>query len=176
MSTNQISKINSFLTFKIADELYAVNVSNILSILELTKITKIPRTPDYIRGVINLRGIVLPIIDLRIKFGLPATDFTANTCILVLEIQVDDESVKLGGLVDSVQEVLEIEDNDILPAPNIGQKFRSEFIEGMYRSDNGFIMILDIEKIFNEGELSVLNSNILFQDDEDLVENNKDKE
>jgi purine-binding chemotaxis protein CheW len=175
MSTNQISKINSFLTFKIADELYAVNVSNILSILELTKITKIPRTPDYIRGVINLRGIVLPIIDLRIKFGLPSTEFTTNTCILVLEIIVDEETVKLGGLVDSVQEVVEIEDKDILPAPNIGQKFRSEFIEGMYKSETGFIMILDIEKIFNEGELSVLNSNILFQD-EDLVENNTDKE
>jgi purine-binding chemotaxis protein CheW len=175
MSTNQISKINSFLTFKIADELYAVNVSNILSILELTKITKIPRTPDYIRGVINLRGIVLPIIDLRIKFGLPSTEFTTNTCILVLEIIVDEETVKLGGLVDSVQEVVEIEDKDILPAPNIGQKFRSEFIEGMYKSETGFIMILDIEKIFNEGELSVLNSNILFQD-EDLVENKTDKE
>jgi purine-binding chemotaxis protein CheW len=171
MSTNQISKTDSFLTFKIADELYAVNVSKVLSILELTKITKIPRTPEYIRGVINLRGIVLPVVDLRIKFGLETTAFTNNTCILVMELQLDEETVKLGGLVDSVQEVLEIEDKDILPAPNFGQKFRSEFIEGMYKTDNTFVMILDIEKIFTEGELTALNSNILFQeDDEEVVE------
>lgn len=171
MSTNQISKTDSFLTFKIADELYAVNVSKVLSILELTKITKIPRTPEYIRGVINLRGIVLPVVDLRIKFGLETTTFTNNTCILVMELQLDEETVKLGGLVDSVQEVLEIEDKDILPAPNFGQKFRSEFIEGMYKTDNTFVMILDIEKIFTEGELTALNSNILFQeDDEEVVE------
>ncbi len=171
MSTNQISKTDSFLTFKIADELYAVNVSKVLSILELTKITKIPRTPEYIRGVINLRGIVLPVVDLRIKFGLETAAFTNNTCILVMELQLDEETVKLGGLVDSVQEVLEIEDKDILPAPNFGQKFRSEFIEGMYKTDNTFVMILDIEKIFTEGELTALNSNILFQeDDEEVVE------
>lgn len=171
MSTNQISKTDSFLTFKIADELYAVNVSKVLSILELTKITKIPRTPEYIRGVINLRGTVLPVVDLRIKFGLEAAEFTTNTCILVLELLLDQETVKLGGLVDSVQEVLEIEDKDILPAPNFGQKLNAEFIEGMYKVDNTFVMILDIEKIFTEGELSTLNGNILFQeDDEEVVE------
>jgi purine-binding chemotaxis protein CheW len=171
MSTNQISKTDSFLTFKLADELYAVNVSKVLSILELTKITKIPRTPEYIRGVINLRGTVLPVVDLRIKFGLEATAFTSNTCILVLELLLDEQTVKLGGLVDSVQEVLEIEDQDILPAPNFGQKLNSEFIEGMYKVDNTFVMILDIERIFTEGELSTLNGNILFQeDDEEVVE------
>lgn len=170
MNNNQISKADSFLTFKVADELYAVSVSKVLSILELTKITKIPRTPEYIRGVINLRGLVLPVVDLRIKFGLPATEFTTNTCILVLELILDQETVKLGGLVDSVQEVLEIEDKDILPAPNIGQKFRSEFIEGMYKTENTFVMILDIEKIFTETELSSLNSNILFQEDDEIVE------
>lgn len=170
MNNNQISKADSFLTFKVADELYAVSVSKVLSILELTKITKIPRTPEYIRGVINLRGLVLPVVDLRIKFGLPATEFTTNTCILVLELVLDEETVKLGGLVDSVQEVLEIEDKDILPAPNIGQKFRSEFIEGMYKTENTFVMILDIEKIFTETELSSLNSNILFQEDDEVLE------
>lgn len=170
MNNNQISKADSFLTFKLADELYAVSVSKVLSILELTKITKIPRTPEYIRGVINLRGLVLPVVDLRIKFGLPATEFTTNTCILVLELVLDEETVKLGGLVDSVQEVLEIEDKDILPAPNIGQKFRSEFIEGMYKTENTFVMILDIEKIFTETELSSLNSNILFQEDDEVLE------
>lgn len=170
MNNNQISKTNSFLTFKIADELYAVNVTKVLSILELTKITKIPRTPEYIRGVINLRGLVLPVVDLRVKFGLPTTEFTNNTCILVLELILDAETVKLGGLVDSVQEVLEIEDKDILPAPNLGQKFRSEFIEGMYKTENTFVMILDIEKIFTETELSSLNSNILFQEDDEIVE------
>jgi purine-binding chemotaxis protein CheW len=157
METNQNSATNSYLTFKIEDELFAANVGKVLSILEMSKITKIPRTPDYIRGVINLRGAVLPIVDLRIKFGLTPTEFTSNTCILVLEINIENNIVKIGALVDSVQEVLEIEDKDILSPPNIGSKYRSEFIEGMFKAENSFIMLLNMDLLFTLDEITVMN-------------------
>jgi purine-binding chemotaxis protein CheW len=157
MDASRKTKMSSYLTFKIGEEIFAANVSKVLSILELSKITKIPRTPDYIRGVINLRGVVLPIVDLRIKFGLSITEFTSNTCILVLEIEIDKSSVKIGALVDSVQEVLEIDDNDILPAPNIGNNFKSDFIEGMYKTESSFLMLLNMDLIFSIDELTVMN-------------------
>jgi len=165
------TKTNSYLTFKIEEEIYAANVSKVLSILELSKITKIPRTPDYIRGVINLRGAVLPIIDLRIKFGLTPTEFTSNTCILVLEINIDNITVKLGALVDSVQEVLEIEDNDILAPPNIGTKFQADFIDGMFKMDNSFIMILSMDMLFTHDELTVMSySEAILGDNKEFTE------
>lgn len=171
MEKHQEAKMNSFLTFKIDEEIYAANVSKVLSILELTKITKIPRTPDYIRGVINLRGTVLPIVDLRIKFGLTPTEFTSNTCILVLEITMESTVVKIGALVDSVQEVLELEDKDIMPAPNFGAKFKSEFIDGMYKAENSFIMILNMDMVFTHDELTVMSySEAILADNKDIPE------
>jgi purine-binding chemotaxis protein CheW len=171
MENVQNSITNSYLTFKIEDEIFAANVSKVLSILELSKITKIPRTPDYIRGVINLRGTVLPIVDLRIKFGLTPTEFTSNTCILVLEINIENTTVKLGALVDSVQEVLEIEHKDILAPPNIGNKFQSDFIEGMFKAENSFIMILNMDMVFTHDELTVMSySEAILGDSKELPE------
>jgi len=171
MENIQNSKTDSYLTFKIEEEVYAANVSKVLSILELSKITKIPRTPDYIRGVINLRGAVLPIIDLRIKFGLTPTEFTSNTCILVLEICIENTSIKLGALVDSVQEVLEIEDKDILSPPNIGSKYQTDFIEGMFKTENSFIMLLNMDMIFTYDELTVMSySEAILADNKDSSE------
>ena len=146
--------LTSYLTFKLGDEIFAANVSKVLNILELTNITKVPKAPDYMKGVINLRGTVLPVIDTRIKFGMTPTEFNVNTCILVLDIDIENESLHVGGLVDAVQEVLEIELNQILPPPNIGSKYRSEFISGMYKlNEEQFIMILDMDKVFSAEEL-----------------------
>lgn len=171
METFQNAKMNSYLTFKIDEEIFSANVSKVLSILELSKITKIPRTPDFIRGVINLRGAVLPIVDLRIKFGLTPTEFTSNTCILVLEINIESTSVKIGALVDSVQEVLEIDDKDIMPPPNLGSKYKSEFIEGMFKMENSFIMLLNMDMIFTHDELTVMNySEAIMADNKDIAE------
>lgn len=151
---NELSALTSYLSFKLGDETFAANVSKVLNILEMTKITKVPKAPDYMKGVINLRGTVLPLVDTRIKFGLTPTEFTANTCILVLDIQIGEDSLQVGGLVDAVQEVLEIEPHQILPAPNIGSKYHSEFICGMYKaSEEQFIMILDMDKVFSAEEL-----------------------
>jgi len=171
METFQNAKMNSYLTFKIDEEIFSANVSKVLSILELSKITKIPRTPEFIRGVINLRGAVLPIVDLRIKFGLTPTEFTSNTCILVLEISIESASVKIGALVDSVQEVLEIEDKDIMPPPNLGAKYSSEFIEGMFKMEDSFIMLLNMDMIFTHDELTVMNyTEAILADNKDLPE------
>jgi len=130
MNSENLSKINSFLSFKLGDEEFAAHVGKVLNILEMTKITEVPRAPEYMKGVINLRGTVLPVIDTRIKFGMPATAYTTNTCIIVLDIDMDGESIHVGALVDSVQAVLEFNSTDIMPAPSIGSKYRSEFIEG----------------------------------------------
>jgi len=151
---SELTTLTSYLSFKLGDEIFAANVSKVLNILEMTKITKVPKAPDYMKGVINLRGTVLPLVDTRIKFGLPSTEFTANTCILVLDIQIESDTLQVGALVDAVQEVLEIEPNQILPPPNIGSKFHSQFISGMYKSsEDQFIMILDMDKVFSTEEL-----------------------
>jgi purine-binding chemotaxis protein CheW len=174
MSESSTARVNSYLTFKLDEELYAANVNHVISILELTRITKIPRTPDYIKGVINLRGAVLPIVDLRVKFGLSATEFTSNTSILVLEVEIDNVMVNLGAIVESVQEVIEMSDSNILPPPSLGSKFQSDFVEGMFRSNDAFILILNIQRIFTEDELTTIGSNILFQEEGQLTENEKE--
>ncbi len=148
------SKINSFLSFKLGDEEFAAHVGKVLNILEMTKITEVPRAPEYMKGVINLRGTVLPVIDTRIKFGMPATEYTTNTCIIVLDIDMDGESIHVGALVDSVQAVLEFDNTNIMPAPSIGSKYRSEFIEGVVNVDDKFIMLLNMDAVFSSDELS----------------------
>jgi len=156
MIENKKHAINSYLTFKLGDEFFAANVSKVLNILEMTKVTKVPKAPNYMKGVINLRGSVLPLVDTRIKFDMTETEYTTNTCILVLDINMNGEPVHLGALVDSVQEVLEIDDVNIQPPPNIGTRYRSEFIEGIAKVEDEFIMILNMDLIFSTDELSVL--------------------
>lgn len=148
--------INSYLTFKLGEEIFGANVSKVLNILEMTKITKVPKAPSYMKGIINLRGAVLPLIDTRIKFDMGETNYTTNTCILVLDIDMSGESVHVGALVDSVQEVLEIDDASIQPPPSIGNKYKSEFIEGMAKVSDEFVMLLNMDLIFSTDELSLL--------------------
>jgi purine-binding chemotaxis protein CheW len=149
-------KSSSFLTFKLNDETFAANVEKILNILELTKITKVPKAPEYMVGVINLRGNVLPLIDTKVRFDIGNTEFSTNTCILVMDIQINDSFVQIGALVDSVQEVIEIDLSKVEPSPSIGDKYKSDFIEGMAKHKEEFIMLLDMDKIFSSDELSIL--------------------
>lgn len=153
MSTNLKNEVNSFLSFRIGKEIFAANVKNVLNILEMTRITQVPKSPVYMKGVINLRGIVLPVIDSRIKFGISETAITSNTCIIVLELHTSGEPIMIGTIVDAVKEVLEIDENDILPPPSIGTNFRSDYLKGMAQSEDGFIMILDAEKVFGTDEI-----------------------
>jgi purine-binding chemotaxis protein CheW len=156
MDKEDLLKINSFLSFKLGEEEFAAHVGKVLNILEMTKITEVPKAPDYMKGVINLRGTVLPVIDTRIKFGMTPTVYTTNTCIIVLDIEVDGESIHVGALVDSVQAVLEFDSTQIMPAPSIGSKYRSEFIEGVANVDDKFIMILNMDAVFSTDELTSL--------------------
>jgi len=151
MSTS--NQIQTYLSFKMSDELFAINVSKVINILEIRQITKVPKTPVYMKGVINLRGTVLPVVDLRIKFGLPEKENTVDTSIIVLNIEKDGETIMLGTLVDAVREVLELKDDEIAPSPSIGTKYNSGFIQGMYRMEEHFIMILDIDKIFSVDDI-----------------------
>lgn len=157
MNSNEVkTETNSYLTFRLGDETFAANVTKVLNILEMTKITKVPKAPTYMKGVINLRGSVLPLVDTRIKFGMSETIFSTNTCILVLDLILNGESVKVGALVDSVQEVLEIGEDQIQPPPSIGTKFKSDFIEGMAKVGEDFVMLLDVEQIFSTDEIVMI--------------------
>jgi len=156
MSATGISETVQYLTFKLDEEIFALDVAKVREILEFTSITKVPQTPEFMRGVINLRGSVVPVIDMRLKFGMSATEQTINTCIIVVEVRMEDETIVLGALADSVQEVVELEPEQIEAAPHIGTRLNTDFIRGMGKLDNRFIMILDIDKVFSDDELATV--------------------
>lgn len=155
MSTTAIIEARQYLTFQLEGEVFAADVSQIREILDYSKITKVPKTPDFLRGVINLRGSVVPVVDMRLKMGMSAIEKTVDTCIVVMEIHADDETTVMGALVDSVQEVFEIEPDQIEPPPKIGLKLKTDFIQGMGKRQSGFIMILDIDKVFSLYDLAL---------------------
>ncbi len=159
MSVAGITETVQYLTFKLADEIFAFDVAKVREILELTSITKVPQTPDFMRGVINLRGSVVPVIDLRLNFGMQCTEQTVNTCIIVVEVNLDGETIVLGVLADSVQEVVEMEPDLIEPPPQLGTKLNTAFIKGMGKVENDFVMILDIDKVFSANELTEIHGN-----------------
>jgi len=153
MSVAGITETVQYLSFKLAEEVFALDVAKVREILEFTSITKVPKTPEFMRGVINLRGGVVPVIDLRLNFGMTCTEQTVNTCIIVVEVILDGDVIVLGILADSVQEVVEMEPDYIEPAPHIGTRLNTEFIKGMGKVNNDFIMILDIDKVFSTKDL-----------------------
>jgi purine-binding chemotaxis protein CheW len=156
MATAAIAETMQYLTFKLGEEVYALDIGKVREVLDFTSVTKVPRTPDFMRGVINLRGSVVPVVDLRLKFGMSPTEKTVNTCVIITEVTVDNDTTVLGCLADSVQEVLDLLPADISAAPKIGTKLRTDFIQGMGRREDAFIIILDIDKIFSTDELALV--------------------
>ena len=156
MSVTGITETTQYLTFKLDEEIFALDISKVKEVLDFTEITKIPQTPEFMKGVINLRGGVVPVVDMRLKFGMSETERTVNTCIIIVEVTIEGETTVLGALVDSVQEVMDLEPGQIEPAPRIGTRLRTEFIQGMGKRDNHFIMILDIDKVFSADELAAV--------------------
>lgn len=154
--TEESSLTTQYLTFNLGGKLFALVVSKTYEVLELTNITKVPKTPAFMRGVINLRGRVVPVIDMRLKFGMPEGQETVDTCIVVMELSLGGEATVLGALVDSVDEVIDLDPNKIEPAPKIGTHLDTEFILGMGKLDEQFVIILDIDRIFSREELSVV--------------------
>lgn len=150
--------IHQYLTFKLSDEVYAISVAHIKEVLGVPRITRVPRMPDFMSGVINLRGNVVPVLDLRLKFGLEATALTIDTSIIVTEIgnifaDNDNEGFTIGVFSDLVQNVITIDPAMISPPPKIGVSIDTSFITGMGRVDDSFVIILDLNKILSEKEL-----------------------
>ena len=153
---SQKTESESYLTFKLGEEEFGAHVSQVLNILEMTRITEVPQTPEYMKGVINLRGMVLPVIDTRIKFGMTETEYTHNTCIVVMDIEMDGDTIHLGAIVDEVLSVAEIEPSQIEPAPSLGNQYKSEFISGMAKIEDQFVMLLDMKLVFSDEEIAGL--------------------
>jgi purine-binding chemotaxis protein CheW len=156
MSVNQISQSRQYLTFKLGNEVFGIDVAKVREVLDFTTITEIPRTPDFMSGVINLRGSVVPVVDLRLCFQMSKTERTRNTCIVVVEVMLEGEATVIGALADSVEEVIDLEPEQIQPAPRIGTQIRTDFIKGMGKRESQFIMILDIDRVFSTEELAAV--------------------
>jgi purine-binding chemotaxis protein CheW len=156
MTVISITETSQYLTFKLDEEVYALDITQVREVLDFTDVTKVPRMPDFMRGVINLRGGVVPVADLRLKFGMSMTENTVDTCIIIMEISLEGETTLLGALADSVQEVLTLEPDQIEPPPRIGTRLKTEFIKGMGKKNDEFVMILDIDKVFSAEELTIL--------------------
>lgn len=158
MSVDAITETRQYLTFKLDNEVFALDVATVREVLDFTSVTRIPRTPEFMRGVINLRGSVVPVVDLRLAFGMSATEKTVNTCIIVMEVRLDGEASIIGALADSVEEVVDLEPEQIESAPKIGTSIRTDFIRGMGKRESSFLMILDIDRVFSADQLLELQS------------------
>ncbi|MDC7221722.1 MAG: chemotaxis protein CheW [Spirochaetales bacterium] len=150
--------INQYLTFTVSDEVYALNVLNVREVLEFSQISKVPRMPDFMRGIINLRGSIVPVIDLKLKFDQGATEKTIDTSVIVCEMVMEEETVIMGLLTDSVKEVIDLDANEIEPTPYVGAKIDTAFIQGMGKKDDEFLIVLNMEKILTANELSMVSA------------------
>jgi len=158
MALEIIPGLNSYFSFRLDNDLFAVNIGNVTKILGLVEITKVPNSPKYFKGIINLFGDVLPVFDGRLKFGFPETVSTRNTCILVLVFELDGRAVLSGIIIDSVEKVLIFEPDQIKSASTVDNGFTSEYIHGIATLNDESVIILNIEKIFSEEEIVLIKS------------------
>jgi purine-binding chemotaxis protein CheW len=147
-----MQQTNHYMTLKLGDELFAIGVDQVREVLEVSVITRVPMTADYVLGVVNVRGKAIPAVDLRQRFGLPVTHDTLNTRIIVMELQFDGESTVLAGVADSVHEVIELDSSSIDAPPTIAMRWRPEFIRGLARHGDDFVIILDVDAAFASNE------------------------
>lgn len=147
---------NQYLTFLLGGEMFAIGILHIKEIIEYGQLTTVPMMPSFIRGVINLRGAVVPVVDLSTRFGRQSTEITRKTCIVIIEVMVGEEKQDIGVVVDAVSEVLEIPAGEIEPAPSFGAKIRTEFIAGMGKVNGNFVILLDVDKVLSVEEMAVL--------------------
>lgn len=145
-----------YLTFILGDEGYGLEILKVQEIIGMQEITKIPRTPDYVKGVINLRGKVIPIIDLRSKFGMEEQELTRKTCIIVVQVERADNALIIGIIVDEVSEVLNISGDQIEAAPSLGSRVDTHFILGMAKTESAVKILLDIDKVLSAEEMDAL--------------------
>jgi purine-binding chemotaxis protein CheW len=153
---DELEQADQFLTFLLDGEVFAINILNIREILEYSPLTPVPMTPDFIEGVLNLRGSVVPVINLSVRFEKTASEVNKRTSIVIVEITHDEQKMDIGVIVDIVNEVIEIP--EIEPAPTFGASIRTDFIEGMGKIDDGFTIVLDLNHVLSVEELSMLQS------------------
>ena len=146
---NETMGMDQYLTFTLDRELYAINVMNIREVLEYQSISRVPRMPEYMMGIINLRGSIVPVIDLKLELGLGKTERTMDTGIIVAELQLDESLIVIGLLADSVHEVVELCNEDMDQAPNIGTRIDTSFLRGMGKKKGEFILILDVRNVLS---------------------------
>lgn len=145
-----------YLTFSLGGEMFAVGILNVKEIIEYGNLTEVPMMPAFIRGVINLRGAVVPVIDLAVRFGNASTTAGRRTCIVIIEITSEDIQQDIGIVVDAVSEVLDIPASEIEPPPSFGARIRADFIDGMGKIDGKFVIILNIQRVLSVEEIATL--------------------
>ncbi|MBF0229520.1 MAG: purine-binding chemotaxis protein CheW [Desulfamplus sp.] len=148
-----------YLTFSLAGEEYGIGILQVKEIIGMMPITSVPRTPNFVKGVINLRGKVIPVIDLRLRFSIPESEYTERTCIIVVEITASYGEMVIGIVVDSVSEVLNIKGENIEDSPSFGTSLDSEYILGMAKLEGGVKILLDIDKVLTSEEINLLERN-----------------
>ena len=149
-------KVGKYLTFSLADEEYGIGILKVKEIIGMMPITSVPRTPQFVKGVINLRGKVIPIVDLRAKFGMESIPYTERTCIIVVEIDSNDATVLIGIVVDAVSEVLNIHGDDIEDTPAFGTHLDTQYIMGMAKMEGGVKILLNIDQVLSSKEIQNL--------------------
>lgn len=147
-----------YLSIKLNDELFAVSVEKVLEVLQNQLITHVPNVPDFIRGVINFRGEIVPVIDARQKFKMPPREADQKYVIIVLDLEVKEKKILLGVIVDGVKDVLELTVDDIKDVPDMGTNYNIEFIKGMVKLDKGFLMLLNVDRVFSSEEINIIDN------------------
>ena len=150
----EIARTDQYLTFTLAEETFAIEIVKVREVIDYVHLTRVPRMPVFLRGVINLRGSVVPVIDLRLILSLPSVEKTVDTCIIIAEVNMGGEPLHLGMLADSVQEVIDIDPSQIDPPPKLGSMLNTEFIRGMGKRGEGFFIILNIDQVLSSDEVA----------------------
>lgn len=156
MSSEEIIETTQYFTFMLGEEDFALEIGRVREVVDYTTITKVPRMPKFLRGVINLRGNVVPVIDLRLKLDMSETVKTVDTCIVIVEIEIDGELMQMGALADSVKAVIDLDPSQIDPPPKLGTQLKSDFIRGMGKQDDKFIIILEIDRVLTDEDFDVV--------------------
>ena len=150
-----MNNVDSYLSFNLKEEIFALEIEKVIEIMEVPNITFIPKAPKYMRGVINLRGKVIPVIDAGLKFGLSPIEQTINSCIIIIQMETSDNTLEFGILVDQVLEVFELSKNKLQASPQIDSEYNLEYIKGLTKLDEDVVLIIDVDKAFSVGEITL---------------------
>src|SRR5260221_14477574 len=152
-ATKEVIEQKQYLTFLLANEEYAIGILKVKEIIEYDTVTTVPKTPKWVRGVINLRGAVVPVVDLAIKFGLELKPVTKTTCIVIIETQFESQNTTIGIIVDAVSQVMELATEDMQPVPEFGTRVKVDYLLGMAQLGKKFALLLDVDKVLSTDEL-----------------------